>query len=404
MQDIIVEKPYKFVPPRRGNWWPRLVVALGLFERHLRKKEGVVDHECRHAERLRASLDAGHGILLAPNHCRTADPVVMGWLANEARTNVFGMASWHLFNQGWFQAWAIRSLGGFSVNREGVDRQAMTMAVEILAGAERPLVIFPEGAASRTNDRLHALLDIAPLARAAAKRRAKQSPAGAVVVHPVAIKYLFHGDLRKQTDRVLTAIEHRLSWRPQRQLPLPERIGKVGRALLTLKEIEYFGGAQPGSLGTRLAGLIDRLLGPLEQEWLGGVQAGPIVPRVKALRVKILPDLVEGKLDAAERERRWAQLTDVYLAQQVAYYPPDYLEEYPSVDRMLELVERFEEDLTDKVTVHGSLKAVIEVGEAILVSPERDRCAEVDPLMVQIEDALQGMLDRLSRESPRFDA
>jgi len=68
----------------------------------------------------------------------------------------------------------------------------------------------------------------------------------------------------------------------------------------------------------------------------------------------------------------------------------------------LEMIERFEEDLTDKVTVHGSLHVIIEVGPAITVSPERDRSAEIDPLMSQLEEALQGMLDRLARQSPKY--
>ena len=68
----------------------------------------------------------------------------------------------------------------------------------------------------------------------------------------------------------------------------------------------------------------------------------------------------------------------------------------------LKTIERFEEDLTDKVTVHGSLKVIMEVGEAIEVSPERDRSAEVDPLMSRVEESLQGMLDRLARESPLY--
>jgi hypothetical protein len=66
------------------------------------------------------------------------------------------------------------------------------------------------------------------------------------------------------------------------------------------------------------------------------------------------------------------------------------------------MIERFEEDLTDKATVHGSLTVIIEVGQAIEVSPERDRSAEIDPLMLQLEEALQGMLDRLARESPEY--
>ena len=66
-------------------------------------------------------------------------------------------------------------------------------------------------------------------------------------------------------------------------------------------------------------------------------------------------------------------------------------------------MQRFEEDLTDQVQVHGELKVVIEIGEAIEVSPERDRQAEVDPLMYQIETTLQGMLDELAKESPIWE-
>jgi hypothetical protein len=150
--------------------------------------------------------------------------------------------------------------------------------------------------------------------------------------------------------------------------------------------------------------LIDRLLHPIEEEWLGAPQQGPVVPRVKALRMKITPDLIRGELDESERARRWGQLADLYLSQQVDCYPPDYLTGDPSVDRMLETVERYEEDLTDQVCVHGRLHAVLEVGEAIEVDVQRDRHALVDPLMNHIEAQLQQMLFRLSSESRRYGA
>jgi hypothetical protein len=119
--------------------------------------------------------------------------------------------------------------------------------------------------------------------------------------------------------------------------------------------------------------------------------------------MKIMPEMITGQLSKAERERRWGQLHDVYLAQQVSCYPPDYLTSRPSVDRLLETIERFEEDLAGKARIHGHLKAVIEVGEAIVVSPERDRKAAVDPLMIEIEQRLQAMLVRLAGESPLFE-
>jgi 1-acyl-sn-glycerol-3-phosphate acyltransferase len=402
MQDIIVEKPYQFVPPHRGNWWPDVIQWLNLYGRHLRKNGGIVDFELRDQQRLRESIDARHGTMLAPNHCRTADPLVLGWLARDVGSHVFAMASWHLFNQDWFTSWAIHKMGAFSVNREGVDRKAINTAIQILETAERPLILFPEGAVSRTNDQLHALLDgVGFIARAAAKRRAKRD-GGKVVIHPVAIKYHFLGDIDAAVNDVLSEIEHRFSWLVQSDLPLLKRVLKIGRALLCLKEIEYFGDAQEGELHDRLQGLVDRLLQPLEEEYFGERQVNEVVPRIKSLRIKILPDMVEARLDEAERERRWRQLADIYLAQQVSCYPADYLAT-PTVDRILETIERFEEDLTDRARTHGSMKAIIQVGEAIEVGVHRDRKSQGDPLMSQLAEDLRELLANLSAESRLYD-
>src|SRR3954464_2576780 len=305
MQSIIVEKPYQFLPPYRGSFWAAFFRAIHIHDYLLRTQEGVVAHEIRHLDRLRASIAAGHAILLTPNHPRTADPLAMGWLAVETPCHFHFMASWHLFQRGRLYAWAIRAMGGFSVYREGVDRQAINTAINLLVQAKRPLIIFPEGATSRTADHLQALLDgVAFIARAAAKKRAKFAKGelpGKVVLHPIAVKYFFGGDIHSACDEVLTEIEHRLTWQPQRQLPLLERIIKVGSALFSLKEIEYFGQPQVGTIAERLARLIDRLLGPLETEWFGRVQIGPAVPRVRNLRAKLLPEMVAGKITPAER-------------------------------------------------------------------------------------------------------
>jgi 1-acyl-sn-glycerol-3-phosphate acyltransferase len=405
MQNIVTDEPYQFVPPYRGTWWQSIIKNLGIHGLWLRRSHGVVDYECRHVGRLTESLAAGHGVMLTPNHCRMSDPMTMGYLAREARCLVYAMASWHLFKQDWFTAWAIRRMGAFSVYREGVDRTAINTAIEILRTAERPLVIFPEGSVTRTNDRLHALLDgVSFIARTAAKRRVRDLPGGKVLIHPVGLKYLFQGeDVGRTLDPVLSMMEQRFSWRPQRELSLVERIGKVGMGLLCLKEIEYFGRPQDGPLNERLTGLINRLLHPIEQQWLDRREEGSVVPRVKALRMKILPAMVRGEISGGERDRRWRQLEDLYLAQQVSCYLPDYLSGKPTVDRLYETVERYEEDLTDMASVYGSLKVILQVGEAIEVSPKRDRRADVDPLMAEIERNLQTILDELAEESPVYE-
>ncbi len=393
MQNVVIAKPYRFVPPRRGMFWWRLF--RWFLPGYLRRNAGIVGVECRGVERLRASLDAGHGVMLTPNHCRPCDPMVLGSLSYAVGRPLHVIASWHVFMQSRLQSFLLPRLGVFSIYREGTDREALKTAMQLTAEARRPLVIFPEGVISRHNDRLNHLMEgTALMARGAAKQRATLNPPGKVVVHPVAIRYLFDGDIATTAATVLRDIEHRLTWRPQDDLPLKDRIAKIGGALLALKEVEYFGAAQSGVIAERLDRLIDRLLVPLETEWVKGRREKEIVGRVKLLRIALVPDMAAGLLPESELQRRWRHLADLYLAQQLSCYPSDYLDADPTPERILETIERFEEDMTDKVRVHAPLRAIVEVGPAIEVSPERTRGTEGDPLMTAIREQLETMLAR----------
>ena len=403
MQDILIEKPYQFMPPFEMHWPQRMLTKLGQFKGLLRKEHGVVRHECRNLDLLRSSIDAGHGIVLTPNHPRTADPIAMYHLCRETPVSMYTMASWHLFNQSWFTTFMIRLMGAFSVNREGLDRKAVDYAIDVLVKGERPLLIFPSGSTSRINDRLMAFMEgPAFIARTAAKRRAKEGD-GKVVAHPIAIKYFYEGDIDKACGPVLDAIEHRLSWTPSPDMPLIDRIIRVGNALLTLKELQY--DVHPNmqlTLRQRQDNMVNHLLHPLEQEWLGDEQTGGIQTRVKALRMKIFPEMTKNEVDADERKRRWHHLERTYLAQQIDCYPDNYVKELPSIDRILETVEKFEEDLFDKCRIHGQLKVVLDVCEAIEVSPKRVKGVTTDPLIAAIRESLYAKLESLQNESKLY--
>ncbi len=403
MQNLLIEKPYEFVGPIKTAWPQTLYTRSGLFRPSLKRLQGVVDHECRNLDRLKASIDAGHGVMMAPNHPRLADPMVFCFVARETPCNFYAMASWHLFNQGWFTKFMIRMMGAFSVNREGLDRQAIDYAIKILQHAERPLLIFPEGATSRTNDGLMALMEgPAFIARTAAKRRAKENKK--VVIHPIGIKYLFQGDIEKACDGVLTKIEKGLSWKPLTGMSLIERLVKVGNALLTLKELQYDVPRIAGTLRERQTCLRNHLLAPLEREWLGEEKDDGIQVRVKNLRMKIFPEMTRQELSDEERHRRWDQLARTYLAQQVDCYPEKYLYGLPSIDRILETCEKFEEDLTGQCTIHGNLKVIIDVDDAIEVSPERVRGVSEDPIMAQVRERLEARIDELQHESRLYES
>lgn len=398
MQNIIIDKPYHFIPARASRLWPALVKPL--IPGDLRKSYGVDTCEMRGLERLRASVAAGDGVLIAPNHCRPSDPIVAVWLGLRAGCPVYIMASRHLFEQSRFQSFLLPRVGAFSVHREAMDRESLKFAVGALGRAERPVVIFPEGVVTRTNDRLNALQEgVAFMARNAARQRAAAAPGCRVVIHPVALRYFFRGDLEAAVNPVLERIEARLSWRPRRGRPIRERIGRIGDALLTLKELETFGQPQPGEIHQRRQRLIDALLAPLEKQYLSGRAEGDAVARAKALRGAILPGMIEGTIDGPERAHRWDQLAATYLAQQAHFYPADYFDDPPTTEQILETVERFEEDLTDVATVHHPLHLVAEVGEAIEVTPGRERApGGGDPLMTRLCEALETMLARLKAE------
>ena len=402
MQNLVITKPYRFVPPRQSAFWWRLIRSW--WPGQLRKNYGVTSWEFRGLERLRASMDAGSGVLLASNHSRPCDPMMLGMLSSKIGTPFHAMASWHLFMQSRVQGFLLQRIGAFSVYREGLDRESLKCAIRILAEAKSPLVIFPEGIVTRNNDRLLNLMDgVSFIARSAAKHRAASVTPGKVVVHPVFVRYFFEGDLAATVSPVLQNIETRLSWQPQGHLPLRERIMKIGQAFLALKETEYLGAAQTGPVRGRLPRLLECVLGPLEREWNTGRGDPDTMARVKRLRSAILPDMIRGGLTAEETARRWRQFADLYLAQQIHCYSAEYLDGTPTPERLLETVERFEEDLTDSARPHPPLHAVISIGEAIEVAPTRDRGATNDPLADEVQRQLGILLEesKTRRRIPR---
>ncbi|MFC7337887.1 1-acyl-sn-glycerol-3-phosphate acyltransferase [Haloferula chungangensis] len=387
MQRIIIDQPYSFVPPRFSPCLYR--VLSWILPRQLRKDHGIRSIECVGTEKLRRSLEDGNGVILVPNHLRPCDPLVLDSLAKEVGRPFSVMSSWHVFMDSKFQRFVAPRIGAFSIYREGMDRGSLKCAIKTVIKGRFPLVIFGEGFITRSNDRLLNIREgPAFMARAAARARKD----GKAIIHPVFLRYFFEGDLRKTLLPVVEEIEHRLSWQPQIHLPLGDRILKAGAALLGLKEIEYLGETRQGSFRERLQHLIDHLLIPMEVRWTNSRHDGDSMIRVKRLRTAILRGMIGGNISKVEREERWRQLADLYLVQQLHCYPGDYIED-ATPERILETVERYEEDLTDVARPHYPLRAVITVGDAIEVTCKLKRPRENDPITAEIRESMEMMLE-----------
>jgi 1-acyl-sn-glycerol-3-phosphate acyltransferase len=393
MQNIIIDQPYRFVPPRKGVYWPRALQTL--VPMFLRRKFGIESIEFRGIGHLQSSLASGYGITLTPNHCRPCDPLVMAMLSRKVGRPFYYMASWHLFMQGKLQAWLVNRLGAFSVYREGIDREALRAATDILVEGKRPLVLFPEGVISRTNDLLRPFMEgISLITGAASKQRAKLSLPASVVIHPVAIKYLLITEVESSLHQVLDEIEARFCWQ-RRETPLVERLVRVGEALLGLKELEYLGRVQAGAIEQRLQALIDHLLDRLETKWLGGKRQSTFMGRIKALRAAILKDMLAGgQLPPQKHAERWRELADIYLTVQLSNYPSYYVRSNPTPERLTETVERFEEDTTDKARIHGRWRVLVQIGEAVKLGANGG--GSQDSLSQQLQETIQRMLDAIN--------
>ncbi len=399
---VVLSRPYKFEPPDYGTIWPWIIQRLRLYVPYLKNKEGVVDFECRGLEHFRASIDRGDGILLAPNHSRYGDPLVLGWPLRILDVNVFAMASWHLFNEGSFNAFAIRKMGAFSLYREGTDRQALETAIGILATAARPLIVFPEGASSRTNDYLIPLLEgVTFITRSAARRRAKKSE-GRVVVLPVAIKYLCQDNVQPWAEQQLDTFESRLGWRSQSGQSLLNRTMRVFEAFLSLQEIEHLGHCQSGNLTQRREALIERLVERPESR-LGlnvGVDATP-GDRIRQIRTEAASRFFDDVTSGEEKDRIRDDVLLADAAQQLMLiYPECYLTPESITDtRIVEMIQRLQECFDEKFDASTPLKVVIEFDETIEVPAEKAPRGQEDPVLQRLHQRLTTMLERLATEA-----
>ncbi|TWU50817.1 Acyltransferase [Rubripirellula tenax] len=395
---VVLDRPYQFVPPHRGDWWPSFIQTFRIVDWYLKKAEGVVAYECRGLEHWDASLKRGDAILLAPNHCRYADPLVLGWPARQLGCHVHAMASWHLFAKSKFDAFAIQKMGGFSINRESSDRASLEAAIGILTKAERPLILFPEGTTNRTNDVLKPLLEgVAFIARSAAKRREKES-GGQLVMHPVAMKYLCTSGARDWADEQLRQLELHLGWRPLASRSILQRTIRLAEALLSLKEIEYFGGVRSGDLPSRRDGLIEHVLAASESRLAIANENADVRSRVRAIRNAVVSGRFSADTHDISSLQHDAAAAD--LAQELMSYPDGYLMAADVTDtRIVETIQRMQESFFGRANVEVPLKVVIQCDAPIRVSPDKPPRGQVDPVMSQLENRLTSMIASLSAEA-----
>jgi len=383
------EKPPRWWGPKMSPAWIR--VWRPFRKRTQLKKQRLLEVEIRGLEHVRDALDHNQGVLITPNHASHADCHSMYNAADELKCPVYVMIAWQNFaRDGWLRATMLRHHGGFSIDREGTDLSAIRQAKEILQSYKNPLFIFPEGDVYHCNSRITPFREgPAAIALMAAKKADRP-----VVCIPCGMKYTYIEDPTPELLEVMDELERAIMWRPRPDLPLPERIYHFAEGLLSLKEIEYLGHSRTGSVPERIGAFIDSLLGRLESRYDLQPADSTVPERVKVLRqhaIKQMQDLVE---DDPRRKPFEQDLDDLFLAVQAFSYPGDYVADEPSIERMAETIDKFEEDVLGHKTarIKGARRATVTFGEPIPIEPHKGT-REAAALTRVMEERVQALLD-----------
>jgi hypothetical protein len=389
------QTPPKWWEPQMSPWLVRLM--RGHIHRTLVRDQRITRIELEGAEHVERAIASGAGVLVTPNHSFHYDSYVMIEAAHRVGRPFHFLTAWQVFEMGSrFERFMLQKHGCFSINREANDLQAFKQSVEILRESEFPLVIFPEGDVYHHNDRVAPFREgAAAIALSAAKKAARP-----IVAIPCALKAQYVVDPKRELEGLMSRLEESVHWQPKGDRTLTDRIYAFAEALLTLKELEHLGAPQAGSIAERTARLGQWIVERLERQHGITSRSTSLPDRVKELRKAIINQTESPNLSNAERGEASRHMDQLFFVMQLYSYPGDYVAEDPSIERIAETLDKFEEDVLKATypAIRGERHVVVKFGEPIEIAAERHGRDGVGQLTQLVQDRVQQMLDDINAQ------
>ena len=366
--------------------------------RELRRGQKITHIEVQGIEHPQSALSEGCGLMITPNHSFHYDSYVMIETAHRVGQPFHFLSAWQVFAMSkFYEQQVLQWHGCFSINREAADLKAFKQSVDIVANAPQPLVVFPEGDIYHSNDHVTPFRDgAAAIAMSAAKKADRK-----VVCIPAALKCFYVQDPTEELAKVMTKLEERMNWKPRTGRPLAERILAYADGLLATKEIEHIGKQQSGSLPERIQNLANQILSKHEKTYEVKTTANTIVPeRVKEVRRAVIKLLEVEKITEEARRPLVDAMEDMFFVVQLYSYPGNYLSENPTLERVAETLDKFEEDVLGQSFpgIRGERHAIVRFGAPIEIPKERGARDAVQQLTDQLETSVQKLLDGINAD------
>jgi 1-acyl-sn-glycerol-3-phosphate acyltransferase len=380
--------------PRLSPFWIRVIRPVRI--RRQRRREALHAVTVEGLVHVRQALEQGHGILITPNHAGHADAFILLAAADQLRRPFYYMVAWQVLQLfSLIGRWTLQRHGCFSVDREGHDLRAFRKAVEILRGSPHPLVIFPEGEVYHNRDRMAPFREGAAAIAVSAAHRARRP----IVCIPAAIAYQYIEDPTPKLNRLMEALERRLLWRPRPELPLAVRLRAFADALLALREQYYLGQIQTGDYTFRIDQLMEVILSRLEKRHGLKASQADVPGRVSRLRYQVIRQMEPLPADDPRRQAAQADLDDLAIVVQLFSYRDDFAADSPCIERLSEIVDKFEEDVLEAPTAssHGARRATIRFGKPVPVPGGADNREQIRQLTERLERDVQELLAQVKK-------
>jgi hypothetical protein len=397
-------KPPQWWSPKASRGWMRLWRPWRKWqERHDYR---IVDIDVRGLERVRAAMARGEGVLVTPNHAGHADCFLLFEALERLPLPPQVMTAWQVFELlPRLQRLVYRHHGCFSINREANDLTAYRWSVRVLERTSAPLVIFPEGEVYHLNDYVTEFRD-GTLSIAMSAVKLGKRP---VACFPCALKYFFVEDPTAELVAVMDKLEQWLNLPTVHGSRLVDRLRRFTAAAVSERERQILGqssaderGFNPDSpsLAARLDTMKQTVLERVERRLAIAPLSDFLPERVKRIRQTVVERL-SGSIDETERQQLADELEQAFLAVQLYSYRPEYLDGHPSIERLSETIDKYEEDFLGvrSANIRGRKRGIIAFGDPLVVDRPGSR-EDVGRLGEELRRRVQTLINEIEAGRP----
>ena len=247
----------------------------------------------------------------------------------------------------------------------------------------------------------------AAIALSAARRGTRK-----IVAIPCAIKFWYIDDPTDHLLDLVKRLEDRLLLSPQPERSLVDRIYRLAEAVLALKELDILGETRTGRMQERINYLTNHILTRIEQRYQLHPNGRSTPERVKDLRQRIIGQsdgngtrngnhsVGKHAVDnyAEEQQCPERDMEELFLVMQLYSYPGGYLRQDPSIERLAETLDKFEEDIlhADLPSVRGRRRVTIRFGPPLDVPGLGSGRQSPAELTAKIQQLVQAELDEIN--------